>query len=218
VDRYVTEDEQVEALKAWWKENGKAIIAGVIFGLLGLMGWRYWQGSIKAQAEQASTAFQQLLFQVADNKKEAAEQQAKQILDQFGKSPYAAFAALMLAKIAVDKNDLAQAKTHLQWALAHSTEPEIKRVARLRLVRLLLAEGNTDQAQSLLDEKDNTASLSSYHELKGDLLLAQGKLEEARNAYLQALALGGTTGEQSSVLQMKLAELGEASPAPKQAP
>ena len=218
MDRYVTEDEQVEALKGWWKENGKAVIAGVIFGLLGLMGWRYWQGSIKTQAEQASTAFQQLLSQVADNKKEAAEQQAMQILEQFEKSPYAAFAALMLAKIAVDKNDLAQAKTHLQWALAHSTEPEIKRVARLRLVRLLLAEGNTDQAQSLLDEKDNTASLSSYHELKGDLLLAQGKLEEARNAYLQALALGGTTGEQSSVLQMKLDELGEASPAPKQAP
>ncbi|HZC00858.1 MAG TPA: tetratricopeptide repeat protein [Gammaproteobacteria bacterium] len=218
MDRYVAEDEQVEALKAWWKENGKAIIAGVIFGLLGLMGWRYWQGSIKVQAEQASTAFQQLLSQVADNKKEAAEQQAKQILDQYEKSPYAAFAALMLAKIAVDKNDLAQAKTHLQWALAHSTEPEIKRVARLRLVRLLLAEGNTDQAQSLLDEKDNMASLPSYHELKGDLLLAQGKLEEARNAYLQALALGGTTGEQSSVVQMKLDELGEASPAPKQAP
>lgn len=218
MDRYVTEEEHAEALKAWWKENGKAVIAGVILGLLGLMGWRYWQGSIKVQAEQASTAFQQLLSQVADNKKEAAEQQAKQILDQFEKSPYAAFAALMLAKIAVDKNDLAQAKTHLQWALAHSTEPEIKRVARLRLVRLLLAQGNTDQAQSLLDEKDNTVSLPSYHELKGDLLLAQGKLEEARNAYLQALALGGTTGEQSSVLQMKLDELGEASPAPKQAP
>ncbi len=218
MDRYVTEEEHVEALKAWWKENGKAVIAGAILGLLGLMGWRYWQGSIKVQAEQASTAFQQLLSQVADNKKEAAEQQTKQILDQFEKSPYAAFAALMLAKIAVDKNDLAQAKTHLQWALAHSTEPEIKRVARLRLVRLLLAQGNTDQAQSLLDEKDNMASLPSYHELKGDLLLAQGKLEEARNAYLQALALGGTTGEQSSVLQMKLDELGEASPAPKQAP
>ena len=218
MDRYVTEDEQVEALKAWWKENGKAVIAGAIFGLLGLMGWRYWQGHVKTQAEQASTAFQRLLSQVADNKKEAAEQQAKQILDQYEKSPYAAFAALMLAKIAVDQNDLIQAKAHLQWAVAHSTEPEIKRVARLRLVRLLLAEGNIDQAQAFLDEADNTTSLPSYHELKGDLLLAQGKLEEARNAYLQALALGGTTGGQSSVLQMKLDELGEASPAPKQAP
>jgi predicted negative regulator of RcsB-dependent stress response len=218
VDTYVTEDEQVEALKAWWKENGKAVIAGAIFGLLGLMGWRYWQGNVKIQAEQASTAFQQLLSQVADNKKEAAEQQAKQILDQYGKSPYAAFAALMLAKIAVDKNDLVQAKAYLQWALVHSTEPEIKGVARLRLVRLLLAEGNTDQAQAFLDEADNAASLPSYHELKGDLLLARGKREEARNAYLQALALGGTTGGQSSVLQMKLDELGESSLAPKQAP
>ncbi len=218
MDRYVTDEERFEALKTWWKENGKAVIAGAIFGLLGLVGWRYWQGYVKAQAEQASAAFQHLLSQVADNKKEAAEQGIKRIIDRFEKSPYAAFAALMMAKLYVEGNDLAKAKEQLQWVLDHASQEEIKRVARLRLARLFLAEGKADKASSLLNETENALSLPSYYELKGDSLLAQGKTEEARNAYLQALALGGSAGGQAAILQMKLNDLGEAGAAPNQAP
>ena len=221
MDRYATDEEQFEVLRTWWKENGRAVVAGVVFGLVGLMGWRYWQGYVKAQAEQASIAFQHLLSQVADNKKEAAEQGAKQLIGRFEKSPYAAFAALMLAKLYVDDNDLVKAKDQLQWVLDHSSQAEIREVVRLRLARLLLSEGKVDQAWSLVGEKENAehgALSPSHYELKGDLLVAQGKTQEARNAYLQALTLSRSTEGQPSMLQMKLDDLGETGAASKQAP
>lgn len=221
MDRYATDEEHLDALKTWWKENGKALIAGVIFGLVGLVGWRYWQGYVKAQAEQASAVYQHLLSQVANKKKETAEQGAKQIMDRFEKSPYAAFAALMLAKLYVEDNDLAKAKEQLQWVLDHSSQAEIKWVARLRLARLLLTEGKAEQAWSLVSEREgaeDATSFPSYYELKGDLLVAQGKIQEARNAYLQALALSGSAGGQPSILQMKLDDLGETGAASAPAP
>ena len=221
MDRYTTDEEQFEALKTWWKENGKAVIAGVIFGLIGLTGWRYWQGYVKTQTEQASAAYQRLLAQVADHKQETAAQGAKRIIERFEKSPYAVFSALMLAKLYVEGNEPAKAKEQLQWVLDHSSPTEIKWVARLRLARLLLAEGQPDQAWSLVSEMEReqqAATLPSYYELKGDVLIAQGKPEEARNAYLQALALSGSAGSPPSLLQMKLDDLGEVSTAPGQAP
>ena len=220
MEGYVSEQEQIERLKTWWKDNGRSIIAGLALGLGAMYFWRTWQGNITAQMEDASQGFQQMLVQIAEKKPEEAKKIGGEIVAKFEKSPYSVFASMALAKLAVEANDLAEAKKHLQWAQDHVTESALIPVIRMRLTRLHLAEGDVSQAWTVFQGIPSVAGakLSSYQELKGDILAARGKAGEARQAYVEALALHGPENTESSALQLKLNDLGEGQPAPVQAP
>ena len=223
MDPYSSDREQVEALKTWWRKNGMPILAGVGIGLGGLYAWRAWQAEAHVDAEQASRRFEELVTALAENKVPENKTgtlagQAEQILDEHDGTVYATFAALALARLAVEAGDLQKARGHLQWVLDHTRHAPVKRLAKLRLARVLLSAGETDKAWSLVEELKDGPESTSYQELKGDVLRAQGRVAEARRAYDEALKLAGGAGESGppsqSSLQLKLDALGISDPAP----
>ena len=209
MDIYDSEHEQIEALKRWWKDNGTAVIAGLVLGLAGLFGWRTWQGHIRAQSNAASIAYQDMVSKMIERKPEAAASVGTALISKYPDSAYASLAALMVAKVDAERGDLDKAQKRLEWVVAHGDIDEVKTMARIRLGRVLLAAGKPDQAWNAIAPLKSDNSLISLEELKGDILAAQGKKQEARTAYLQALTLGKKVRADSALTEMKLAALGK---------
>ena len=208
VDVYASEEEQVAAIKKWWKENGTSVILGIVIGSAALFGWRFWQGQITAKGEQASMIYSQLEQQIAGQKSEDAAITGKQLMQDYPETPYASFAGLLLAKVAVDAQDIEAADNYLGWVIDNGNPEELVQIAIMRSARLSLDNDNADSAWALIATMNDASSLSSYHELKGDILLAQGKQDEAKNAYLQATALNPSGSGGNSILSLKMDDLG----------
>jgi predicted negative regulator of RcsB-dependent stress response len=209
VDFYVTEQEQIETLKTWWKKYGVSILTGLVIGAAILFGWRTWQGQQDRVTGEASAIYQQMVASVTEKKPEEVKRKGENLVEQYSKTPYAPLAALMLTKLALEADDIARAKEHLEWASKQSKQPGVKMIAQMRLARVLIGEGKAEDALALLAAMKVPPKMASYHELKGDALAALGKTGEARREYLEALALGEVqTG--GSVLQLKLDDLGPA--------
>ena len=210
---YETEQQQVEALQKWWKENGTSVMAGLAIGFALLFAWRAWQGHLGMKGESAAVGYQGVLSKIEDKDPEAAVLLGKTVLEEQPKSIYAALTALTLARVSVDKNDLGKAREYLQKLISdYPHDDGVKNIARLRLARVQLAEGKANEALSALDPlKKSADGQASYHELKGDILKALNKPEDARGAYAQALALA--EGRDNSDLQMKLDDLANPSKA-----
>lgn len=203
-----TEQEQIEALQKWWAENGRAIISGLIMGLVAIFGWRSWQAHMQAVAEAASDVYTNMIIEVRDNKNDKAREYGDKLLSEYPKSTYAAFAALMLARLDVDNAKLDAAVKHLQLVLDRADQDSLKHLARLRMVRILLDENKLEEAQSLLKVADEGSFTAAYAELKGDIYTRQGKYEEARTAYQLILGNPGAETSDTSFLQMKIDDLG----------
>ncbi|PLY15620.1 MAG: hypothetical protein C0631_06685 [Sedimenticola sp.] len=211
VDVNLSEEEQVEALKKWWKENGKSLIGGVVLGLGLVFGWRAWVQHNQTVAEQASYQFEQLTNAVAAGANDSAVKMAEQLISEHADSSYAVFAALNIAKVKLEQGDNAGARIDLKWALEHSSEPSLKQIASLRLARVMLDAGDIDSASALVSQTAVAAYSGELAELRGDIALAQGDKEKARQAYEEALAnLDGNT----AILKMKLDDLAVASSKP----
>ena len=205
---YRTEEEQAEAIKKWWRENGKFIIAGIVIGLTAIFGWRGYNNNLAQQAEAASTLYEQMLIASRANDSENVEVYANRILDDYKSSSYAIFATLMLAKLSAESGELDQAETHLRWVIKNASQEEFKHIARLRLARVLISADKLDDASKMLSI-NNTGDFSArYEELRGDIFVKQNKTEEARQAYQKALVNSAASEGGQSVLQMKLDDLG----------
>jgi predicted negative regulator of RcsB-dependent stress response len=204
------EQEKLDELKSWWNEYGTLVLAAVAAGSLAIaafQGWRYYQHS---QAIGAVTLYGQLdqAERAGDHKK--VRDIAGQITGQYGNTVYAAFAALGSARASFESGDLAGAKSQLQWVMDNAKESEIRDIARLRLAGVLLDEKNHAEALKLVDAKPVDSLVGLYADLKGDILLAQGKKAEARSAYQLALDKSEAGSSYRSIIQMKLDALGEA--------
>tara|TARA_R110002072_G_scaffold4245_6_gene30013 strand:+ start:23154 stop:23888 length:735 start_codon:yes stop_codon:yes gene_type:complete len=213
VEQYRTEDEQVEALRRWWNENGRSIVAIIVIALAAGFGWQAWQAHDVSQQEQASTLYLAMLRAVdapESQQKTQAMDLAGQLKSEFSSTQYAAFAALQLAAIAVEDGDLAEAEAQLRWVLGQvAANSDTAQVAQLRLARVMAAAGDTEQALDILTQSDPGPYGASYAIAQGDILLAAALREEARAAYNQALviAASGGTGVNLSILQQKLQSL-----------
>lgn len=215
MDQYRTEEEQVEALRRWWNENGRSTIAAVVIALAAGMGWQAWQTHESRQLQQASDLYQALLRAIDKQEPSAptpeGTQLAEQIKSEFGGSAYAQFAALHLAAMAVNEGKLADAEAQLRWVLAKApADSDTARVARQRLARVLSSTGDTEQALKLLTEVPAGPYAASYAMAEGDVLLRAGRRDEARDAYSRALQAAGTDGQGGvnlPVLQQKLQSL-----------
>lgn len=207
MEGYASEQEQVESLKRWWKANGKAIVLGVAIGIALVAGGKWWLASQQSEAEQASDQYEQVLQAVAKGDSAAALERGGRLLQGYATSSYAALTALALAKLKVDQSDLEGARFYLQWVEDHSSLAALKDVAKLRLAQVLLAKGDTAGALQTVETVDVKTFTVPAQELKGDILLAMGKRDEARTAYTAAVAANASGADQSR-LQMKLAETG----------
>ncbi len=208
METYDTEQEQVEAIKKWWKENGRSVIAGLVIGLGGMAGWKIWAAYQEARAVSASTAYDQLL-QIIDSKRhEEAKQHGDRLVQEYPSSTYAGLSSLLLARVAMDQGDTEAARHHLQWVVDHASLPELKSLASLRLARLLLQAGKTDAALELLSTQPPVGFEAAYAETRGDVLVAKGDISAARAAYTLALAGLSASSTNRVLLQMKLDDLG----------
>lgn len=203
-----TEEEQIEAIKEWWRENGKAVVFGIVLGVGGIVGWRGWQTHQETQAINASAVYQEALAAIEAGEMDTANSNAQQLIDDFPKTSYAQFAAMLLAKQAVEDGDLDMAEEQLRWVLANSTDPSLAHTARLRLLQVLLAAGETDTALTMIDSTSFDRFTAQYEELRGDALLAQGNLSAARTAYQTALTSLPARGAGRELLEIKLDNLG----------
>ena len=203
------EQEQVEALKAWWKDNGKGVLLALALVLGGFAAMQGWQSYKANQALAAATLFGELIKQADSNDPKRINDAAAAVVDNYGASAYAPRALLLAARININAGDAARAKTQLQWVIGHAGEEGLKNVARLNLASVLLDEKNYADALKLLDVPHPDSFSGLYADLKGDVLGAQGKPEEARTAYQQALDKTDTKNAYHNLIRMKLDALGE---------
>lgn len=203
------EDEaQVEQLRRWWRENWMAMAAGLVLGLAGIFGWEAWQQARTHKAEAASRAYEDLK-RVPVERTERADELWQKLSTEHSGSPYAAQAALLLASQAAARQDWAGAQAKLEWARDRTDDPGVRKLAVLRLARVLWQQDKADEALRLLDIADDDPFASLYLELRGDILYARGEHEAARGAYEKALGLGPAAPGRDG-LQRKLDDLGGA--------
>lgn len=203
------ENEQVEALKEWWQENGKAVVFGIVLGVGGVIGWRGWQSYHEHQALDASALYQEMLVELHQDRKQPVIDHGERLIEDYARTPYATFAALALAKLATQEADYAVAEERLRWAADNAREPALRHVARLRLIQTLLARDKTDEALNLIDAtRDPGKFAAQYEEFRGDALLKLGRPAEARDAYQIALNSTRPGAGHYEILEMKLDNLG----------
>ncbi len=204
------EQEQVDALKHWWKENGKWVIGAVVIVLLVFSGMQFWKNHQAQQAGEAAKLFSEVMKQTQSNDPKRVNDAVAALVDKFGSSAYAARAQLVAVQANLQVKDIARAKTQLQWAIEHSTETSLQDTARLKLASILLDEKKFDEALSNLNAAHPDAFTGLYADLKGDVLSAQGKTEDAKVAYKQALDKIEPKSMYRNLIQLKLDGLGDA--------
>lgn len=211
------EDETLDQLKTWWARYGTPLLLSVAVVLLSFSGWRYWTSSqleaaSEAQAlqQQMATAMQRLAVNTEDKAANTDVQRlGQQLINEYGSTPYAVDAALLLAKRAVDTGDLAAAEKQLRAAIDLKPSAEITLLAKTRLARVLAARKQYPAALAVLDELgDDVAAAPLVAEVRGDILLLQGQRDAAAKAYAAADAALAARDEARPVLDLKLADVG----------
>lgn len=213
MDEFLTEKEQVQKIREWWRENGPYVIAGLIIGVLGLVGWNYWKAYKIERAEQASMEYQALTSAVAAGNRDEAAQRLASLESEFSATPYIDQGRLMMARLAVENEQFEEAAGFLKAVMNEGTDPELQRVARMRLARVLLASGDPDGALDALELSTAGAFAPRYHELRGDILASRGETNAAREEYDLALAASDTGVVNREAVRMKREALGDAAPA-----
>lgn len=203
MNEYSTEEEQVEAMKKWWKDNGKSVIAGLVIGLGGVLGWQGWGNYQTSLNKQAANAFGQVTSAIEMGNAESAEKQAERLVDEFGSTAYAPFSVLAQARLAIQAGDLNKAEGHLNWAMSNAPNPAFEQIARLRLARVLFEKGEHDAAMTLAQQSSKEFA-GEYAALRGDIAQAKGDVPAARIAYHEALA---QSISDAALVQMKLDDL-----------
>ena len=150
MDVYKTDDERVEQIKTWLKENGASLATGVLIGLAVLFGGKAWVEYRERQSEQASNIYTQLTVALATDNKDAAVAAESTITGDFSSSPYAVLGQLAMARQKIDSGEPDTAGAHLRWAMEHASMPQLAHIARLRLARLLLVQDQLDELRPLL--------------------------------------------------------------------
>ena len=202
------EQEQVDALKAWWKDNRKWLISALTIALLAYVAFSYWKSYQGKRAAEASTLYAEVLKQVASNDPKRINDSVAVLVDKYGSTAYASRAQFLAVQTNLQFKDLARAKTQLEWVIAHASESGLQDTARLKLSSILLDEKKYDEAMKLLDATHPDSFVGLFADLKGDVLAAQGKTEEARTAYRLAFEKMDIKSAYRNLIQLKLDGLG----------
>jgi len=219
VDDYLSDKEQVERLRAWWRENGWFLIGGVAIGLLAIYGYRQYFAYQDAQGESAGALYASVQQAIEGDDAAAAETLFGQLKADFPGNVYTHQAAMLMASSeVVTAPD--QAAANLRSAMEQSDDPELAMIARLRLARLLAYREQYDEALKLLDVESAGQFAGRISEIQGDIHAARGDTAAARTAYLAAMVASGAELLDRSFLQMKLEDLpgGAADPTTEPAP
>lgn len=201
-----TEEQQVEALKAFWNDNGNSIIAGLVIGFAAFIGYGYYKEHKLEQEMNTSQAYQNVV-ELAGKDDKAYREAGEKFINDNNASSYSALTALALAKDAATHQDWQQAEKFLTTAIDKSTENSIKAIATVRLARVQIQLEKYDEAIATVSKELPASFNADIEEIKGDAFLKQDKQELARNAY-QA-AIDASKDNANPALQMKLDDLAE---------
>jgi predicted negative regulator of RcsB-dependent stress response len=204
------EQERLDELKAWWKRWGNLVMIGLAVVIAAGAGWRYWQNRTVTQSLQAAAVYEKLTQSLAANDAKGAREAGAMLIDQYKGTAYAPRAALLLAKLNVVGKDLKSAQAQLEWAAANSKEPAVKDLAHLRLAGVQLDQKQYDAALKTLSGTHSDAFAFRFHDLRGDVLLAQGKQADARAAYQAAFGKMQEDNPYRNIVELKLDALGGA--------
>jgi predicted negative regulator of RcsB-dependent stress response len=201
------EQEQIDELKAWWKQNGKLISTLVIGLLAAYAAYQGWHSYQNKQAVEASTQYQDLLVTEEKDLK-AIQEKSAVLMEKFGGTPYAGRAALFSAKANYQANEIKSAKAQLEWTIKNAKETSVSALASLQLANILAEEKEYEAALKLLNAPHDAGFDGLFADLKGDILVSQGKNPEAKAAYEEALTKLEPQGKFRAITQQKLEALG----------
>lgn len=202
-------NEQEEVVKKWLRDNGSAIVMGLVIAFGGLFGFKQWQSWQFSNKQQASAEFEVMSELLTDGQLDAAMSNFQTLQDDFARSPYASLAALQMARARVEAQQPDLAVTLYQFVMDNGYPKALSVVARERLARLMLDQGQPDEALALLDGASDISGFESrYAEVRGDIYFAQGNSDDAISAYLEALdTLEAGVGDRNALV-LKLESLG----------
>lgn len=204
------EQEQLASLKAWWNQHGNLLTWLLIIALSVYAGWTGWNYYQRNQALQASQLHDELQKAIGEKDQPKVQRVAADMQDKFGRTPYAQMSALAAAKAAFDAGDLKTAKSQLQWVIDNANDDAYKAIAKIRLAGVLLDEKAYDEGLKILAGDFPPAFAGSVADRRGDILVAQEKIDEARAAYQAALEKTDQFNPGRQLIQLKLDAIGGA--------
>ena len=204
MDAHLTDDEKLAEVKKWWGENGGSIITGVVLGLAVLFGGKAWFAYQERNAETASNIYTTLMTALEGGDEQVVNERAAMLISDYSGTPYAALAALALARMNIEAGELEAAQSRLQWVMDNSDSDIMRETARLRMARVMVAMGNLDAATSLLDQATTGTPFDPlYTEIRGDIDVARGDRAAANKAYQAALDATAGDSPGRHLLQLK---------------
>lgn len=205
------EQEQMASIKAWWNQYGNLLTWLLIIALAAYASWSGWNYYQRNQSVQAAQLYEELQKGVVAKDNAKVQRAAADMQTKFGRTAYAQMSALTAAKAAFDANDVKAAKSQLQWVVDNGRDDEYKAIAKIRLAGILLDEKAYDDGLKLLSGDFPAQFTGVVADRKGDILVAQNKIEEARIAYQMALEKTDQKNPGRQLIQLKLDAIGGAS-------
>lgn len=200
------DDEKVDQIKKWWKKYGNSTITIILIVMVGSIGWQFWNRHELKQAEQASVAYENLLASEQAAPK-TTNSLAEEIKQKYAGTPYADFAAFILADSAVNHNDYNEAVVQLRWAVKNAASDNLEQLARIRLARVLMAQNQASNALKILHDKKMTIYAGLAAMVSGDAYKMLGNIDQARIAYQAAIAELPKDTQLIPLVNMKLNDL-----------
>jgi len=205
--QYETEEQQVEALKNWWRENGRAVILGIVIGAALILAWTWYKNHQLNQAVAASDLFSQSIEAIDKGEYDKVSQLADTINDEHDDTLYAAYTNFAAARAAIEQGNLSDAEKHLQWVVDNGDMEDVVLIGKVRLARVKGALGDADAALKVLPGSYAQSFTALVEEARGDLHVRAGNTTAAKSAYESALDQDNVLD--ANALQMKLNELAE---------
>lgn len=204
------DEDQAKRVKEWWSANWKALAAGLVLGLSGIVGWNQYKAHQQARGAEAAKMFEDLKIALAADKVDDANAISDKLKSSFANTPYAAQGLLRIAQSAVEKGRFDEALPPLAWVASNSHDEVLRPLATVRQARVLAQQGKFDEAIKLLDSKLDDSYTTLVQELRGDILLAQGNRKGARESFEKALTASDAAAANRETLQRKIDDLADA--------
>ena len=204
---YMTEAEQLEAIKKWWKRHNNIITVILSVILLLISGYKYWNWHQEKVSQQASNTFEHLMLAFSNQDNKSVRSYANQLLNEYKDTVYADAARLTLAKMYVMRENYPKARAELEYVATHSKMVTLQQVAQIRVARLLVAEKSYDKALAELSKISDATYMPVVNELRGDIYAATGQYQQAVVSYREAITQAQKNGMGNLFLEMKTNEL-----------
>lgn len=211
MSRYETEEEQVDAIKAWWKKNGTSLLTSVLIFVVAFSGWRYWNNHNEVQAINASSMFEVMQLNMQQDTFGEVSREALKLMQEQPSSPYASAAAMLLAKYSFSKGEFAEAQQHLEWVSENAKDKTLKDTAMMRLARVLADQKQFAEAKSVLNKVEINKLVPTekghFDYILGVIALAEDDTVAARNAFKDVVENLGASTTLQGLAQIQLDDL-----------